>query len=77
MTARLSDPMLHEHLKIQWYQSGAKPEDIKRLIYLLEEFSTYYTDPWVESYDIELNDDGNLDIYLEDERLSYRVTLYK
>lgn len=76
MTARLSDPLLHAHFRIEWEQCGASQEDIERLLEVIDDFS-YYSDPWVESYNVELNDDGNLDIYVEEERLSYKITLYK
>lgn len=76
MTARLSDPLLHAHFRIEWAQCGASEDDIKRLLEVVEDF-TYYNDPWVESYDVELNNDGNLEIFIEEERLGYKVTLYK
>lgn len=76
MTARLSDKLLHEHFKREWDQCGASQEDIERLLEVVEDF-TYYNDPWVETYNVELNNEGNLEIYIEEERLSYKVTLYK
>lgn len=76
MTARLSDPKMLEHFKKEWEQCGASQEDIQRLLEVVEDF-TYYNDPYVETYNVELNNEGNLEIFIEEEKLSYKVTLYK